>query len=439
MTQATLQGSRNSLADIQQEIRKGYFLIAGLLLLFSIFVGVVPIKTAAIAPGQLIVEGEKKSVQHLEGGIIQQILVKEGDLVEEGQVLAKLDETRLRTEVNSLETQLILSQARKARWQAQLAGSKTLEFSPWLLDHRHNPQAASAMDDQQKLYTNSQELFKEQQKSFQLQIAQAQEKAHGSQQQLQQKKQQHQQIKQEIQNQQNLLAKGLVTRSLLLDLEERSGDAAINASELGSSATVYQHQAEQLSSELAKLEHSHLTEAAEKLDELGEQIATAEQSLIARQQQLTRASIRAPISGYVVNMQVNTQGGVLGAGQTLMEIIPSKGSMVVEAQIPPKDRDVVQIGQPAEIRFSAFKQNAGLPIQGKVKLISADIIKHPEDQSPYYKTLIELDMAASQLPDNMTLHPGMQAEVMIVTGEKTLMSYISSPLTASFNRALTEN
>lgn len=439
MTSIAIQEDNPGLQAIRQQIRKGYTLIVGLLMVFSVFMGIVPIKTAAIAPGKVIMEGEKKTIQHLEGGIIRQILVKEGDLVKQDQILASLDETRLRTEASNLETQLILLYSREARWQAQMDKQETLVFSPWLLERRTDPQVARAMEDQQNLYASSLKLFREQQKSLQIQMAQAREKSRSSQQQWQQNKQQTRKIDQEISKQQALLAKGLITRNLLLELEEKASNSAINNSALASESTVYQQQADQIGSELGKLEQGYQTDAAEKLDELKEQIATTERNLLALQQQLARADIRAPISGHVVNMHINTQGGVVSPGQTLLEIVPSQGSQMVEARVNPRDRDVVRAGQAAEVRFSAFNQNEGQPIHGTVKLISADSLAQSGEQQAYYKTLIELDAGSAQLANGINLYPGMQAEVMIVTGEKSLLSYITSPLTASFNRALTEN
>lgn len=194
-----------------------------------------------------------------------------------------------------------------------------------------------------------------------------------------------------------------------------------------------------LDSEQEAIRNNRLKEVNQRLQEDRQLMIELQHAISKEQDRLLRTALRAPVNGTVVNLQQHTIGGVIAPGQIIMDIVPEGQSLIIDAKVDPKDRDIVEAGQPAKISFTAFSQRSSRPVDGKVKLISADRITDQVTQTDYFLAKIEITESPESLFKEIPIHPGMQAEVMIVTGERTALNYLITPLQRSFSRAFVEH
>lgn len=298
-------------------ISSGFLLIAVLIGGFMGWSALAPLQSAAIAQGSVNLDSYRKSVQHYEGGIIQKIMVREGQHVEQDDVLIELDETRAKSSQDLLEAQI-------ASEEKQLG----------LIDE-------------------------------------------------------------EIKIVEGLLEKGLAKKPRILELYRRQAELQGNRTE-------------------------HIAQ------------------LRAAKDVIERAKIRAPIAGSVVGLQVHTAGGVIKAGDTLLSIVPKDEPLVIEARIDPNDIDVVHSGLPAQVRLTPYNARIMPPLPAVVEWISADAMRDPSTGASFYLARVKLDGEPAELPDDIQLYPGMPAEIMVITGERSFMDYLAAPITRSYQRAFRE-
>ncbi len=302
---------------VRNTILLGVAVIAIFLGGFSVWAAVAPLQSAAIAPGSVSVDTYRKSIQHLEGGIVRDIIVREGQEVMKGDVLLRLDETQAKSRIELLEAQI---------------ASETAQL----------------------------ELLAE-----------------------------------EIEDIETLWKKGLARKSRILELRRRKVEL-----------------------EGDQTEHKAALRAAKDV--------------------IARSTVTAPITGSVVALRIHTTGGVIKPGDTLLSIVPKDETLVIEARVDPNDIDVVQKGLAAQVRLTPLNTRDIAPLDGRVIWISADRMMEDDSGAGYYLARIKLDDQASSLPKGVDLYPGMPAEVMILTGERSLLGYLAAPISRSFRRAFRE-
>ncbi len=422
-----------------RELKLGYGIIAlffGLLLTWGVL---AQLSSAAIAPGEVYVEGHRKQVQHLYGGTVKDILVREGDQVHKGQTLILLEDLDAKADYATIRSQLILAMARRARLQSASQGQDRITFPAWLLKQKHVEDVAEALQAQQNIFRSNHELLSEQKQILQHQIAQGEDQIRGEQQRLRGLKEKARLNARQLQTYKKLLAEGLITRSKLYTVENELAGLKASIGEVEASLAANRQNISQLKARITELDKSRQQGISRELDTLNEQVITLKQELSAARSRLQNTQVRAPIDGVVVNQTVHTTGGVVAAGETLLEIVPSEGKLMIEARIDPKDRDTVTVGQTAEVRFSAFNQRTSRPVQGEVSLISADRLTDSDNGQPYYRAVITLKDDPEKVLNGAQIHPGMQAEVMIVTGERSALDYLTAPFARSLNRAFRED
>lgn len=431
----------NQLSDeaMPVEVRLGYWTIALFILLLLCWAALVPLATGVIAPAVVSVEGDSKSVQHLTGGVVSKIHIKEGDLVSPGARLIALDFKPLESRYNALKANYTLLLARSARLEAESLGRSFIEYPDWLVQRNNEPAVAEAMRDQQGIFRSDLNLIREQAASFRHRINQAETQLSSDQMRLSGINKRAEAITTELKKYQQLLAQGLVTRSQIFSLDMaykglQDTKETIQGNIGSTQALIKQYTVEETESSMAKRNQS-----AKLLNALKKEIANTEKDLSLIEASLKQTVIRAPISGYIANLSVNTLGGVIAPGQTVMEIVPNNEKFIIKANVSTRDRPLIKVGQSAEIRFNAFNQSTTLPIKGEVVILSADRIMDRVTNTPYYSADIELRESTTAKLGGAVIHPGMQAEVIISTGERTALDYLVSPISQSFNRALREN
>ena len=411
--------------DNDRSVRRAGYTV---LLLFIFGVGAwavfAPLESAAIAAGVVQVEGKRKLVQHLEGGIVAEIAAANGDSVEQGQPLILLDATKDRAEKQILRGRILNTQALVDRLQAERDDLLNVAFSAPLINTAALDQRAqNAMDNETSLFSVRMADRLGEESVVQSRISGASELARS-------KGIIVDSLEEEIADLKILLADGYVDKQRLRQLERTKNQTLGELSDLDVAMREGQLKVLQIRKRFKTQVVDSLTEAREKLYDL-------EQQYEAVADRVARATIRSPVKGTVLNVEINTIGAVVTPGQTLMEIVPDADKLVIDARVSPMDIDRVEVGQPAEVRFSVFKD--AYMVSGTLTKLSADRLVDQGSDMPYYSAEIRLLEEDLHLLRGMSLVPGMPAEVLIKTGERTMMRYLTSPLARITSRSLIED
>lgn len=419
-------------------IMLGCFVIAlffGAGLLWASF---APLSSAAIAPGAVSVAGNRKTIQHLEGGIVHAIHVREGDPVKAGQPLIQLDDTQARATLEFLRAQHAAALLQEARLDAELADQATVSFSFEGAQPADDATVQQILLNQLDIFASRRAALKNQVDLFKKRILQQNLEIAGLDSQIATNRKQLDLVHQEMATVQSLVDKGLSTRSRLFSLQREEAGLESSVVQLETQIAVTQGAIQEVKTQIADLHATRFEQAAAEIREARDKLAQVQEQLPPAEDAFDRTTVRAPIDGRVVNMQVHTIGGVIAAGTPVLDIVPDNDQLVVEAHLDPKDRDVVGSGMPAEVRFTAFNQRSSMPVKGRVVWISADGLTDERTGQPYYVARIELVEDPATALGGGSIYPGMQATAMIVTGERTALSYLFRPLTRTFTAAFRE-
>lgn len=401
---------------------------------FGFWMFYVPLDSAAMAPGKLIIEGRSKRIQHYEGGIVEAIHVREGEVVNQGDLLLELDATRPQASQNLLIGQLLGLLAQQDRL---LAEQKLAESITWSaeLSNSTDTRRLSFMQEQQELLSSRKRQFRERVAIIEERIAKNIDAIEQLNHQLKQVKAQERAYRTEIGIVAPLVEGTLAPKTQLLGLQRDLSAVLERKSALESRIEGLEYDNRENSVQLAAQESNYLTEVNEKLAALRLQHTDLEQRLLAGQDVLERTKIRAPIAGQIVNLAVTTVGGSVGSGEPLMDLVPQSGTYLVEARVRPVDVDVISTGQSASIRFSAYSRRYMPAFEGRLVTVSNDRIEDPAvSEEPFYLAQIELD-AKKVTSEGVRLQPGMPIEVTIKTEARTLADYMLEPVMRSFDRA----
>lgn len=422
----------------------GRFIIAGGLVIalffggFGAWASLAPLASAAIAPGTVRAEGNRKTVQHLEGGIIGELLVREGDRVEAGQALIRLDTTAASSRYEAIRHQHDLFEASQARLLAEQARAARIAFPPGLEDRRTEPRVAMLLGNQEEIFATRRQSYEGQRDILGKRIEQLGSQIAGLEAQIASAERQLELIGSEQRTVADLVRKGLERQPRLLDLQRRA--AALEGSRAESRSEIAR--AEQTIGEtrlrILALDDEQSEKVATELESVQAELARAEEELTAATDVLRRRVIAAPLAGTVVNLQFFTPGGVISPGAPILDIVPVEDRLLIEAQLSPLDIDVVHPGLQAEIRLTAFKQRRTPSLYGSLLQISADRFIDERSGAPYYKVLVEVPAEELARAGDLELYPGMPTEVMIRTGERSFFAYMMQPVRDSFARAFNE-
>ena len=428
--------------NFNQEIRRiiliGYLVLGSFISLLLAWTFFVPLSSAAIAPGVISVDGYSKTIQHLEGGIIRELLVRDGDKVIAGQTIIKLDDTQAKAEYDSLTSQLILATTRYARLTAESKKADKIIFPQWILSARDQPAIENAIFEQTQSFASR---HNDQQQKLTI-IESRIDRLHNQFSQLKRSLASQKKllaiVRDELKHNHQFLKKGLVTRRDLFKLQNDEAKTEIEIREKQSQLAGIKQKIGQLQQQKIEIVAASSTKIALQLQADQEQIVKLTHLQSKSRDTLSRTVIKAPVSGTIVNMKAHTLGGIIAPSEVILEVVPTGQKLLINAYVEPKDRDIIRPGQLAEVRFTAFSQRALRPIKGKVNVISADRLIDQKTQKPYYLATIELTENPIKVLNNTPIHPGMQATVMIVTGERTAIEYLTKPLFRSFTRAFKE-
>lgn len=416
----------------------GYSIIGALFVVILLWGGFAPLESAALAPGIVQVEGNRKAVQHLEGGIIDSISVRNGDFVTKNQMLLQMDTTQAGAELQILESRRFNLMAQVSRLIAERDDLDSIGFlKPLQMAAGNDQRADDAIAGEVTLF-NARRLNRlGEAEVLGQRTAQLREKIAGLEAVRASKKAVATSLEEEISDLNELLAEGYVDKYRLRELQRLRSNVLGEAAELMAQIATTNVAIGETKLQIIQLTKQFKTEVVNAYKEAIASLYDIEQQYTALRDRVERATITAPEAGYVLGLVKTTVGAVVAPGEQLMEIVPSVDSMVVEAQVSPMDIDRVQIGQEAEIRFGVFKD--AYSITGQLMRLSPDRLIDRETGIPYYAAEITISDIELLMGENMELVPGMPAEVLIKTGERTMLGYITSPLKRLFSHALIED
>ncbi len=419
--------------------------IASLLTLVSVFgaggiwITTAQLESAAIAPGVVVVQSQRKTIKHLEGGIVEAILVSEGDRVKANQVMVQLDPTRAKANLDLLQGHHYAALALEDRLRAERDRVDNITFVKFLLDNQGDERVHDAIRGEQGIFVARRDAIIGQTAILNQKIAQLAEEIGGLQAQQKAERRQWKFIQEEISDQQKLYDKGHARKSRMLALKREAARLeGSRGQHLASIARAKQSIAEADLS-ILDLQNRRSSEVASKLREAEGEVDELEERLRSATDVLARTKIRAPQPGIVADLHIHTPGGVIQPGEPLMEMVPENDELVIEARVSPNDIDVVVVGMLAQIRLTAFNRRSTPTIDGLVTYVSADRLQDGPNGIPYYKTLVRVDPESLAKLDNVKLYPGMPADAYIATGSRTALNYFLSPITDSMARAMREN
>ncbi len=399
---------------------------------------IAPLHGAVVSQAVIKVEGNRKSVQHLDGGTVRQVLVKEGDLVAADQVLLVLDDSQSRAEVEVLRQQHLVLRATEARLLSELERRPALVFPEELKAEQDDRYVKAVMDGEVRQFESRKIALEGQRKVLEQRISQFEEQIAGFRGVESAYRRQLASIQAEAESLRGLVDRGLVARPRILQLDRTAQGIDGQLAENNAARARAEQNIGELRQQILQVESERVAEVTRELRDAQAKLLDVIPRLHYQRAVLSRTTVRAPYAGRVVALNFFGQGAVVGRGEKILDIVPDKTSLIVEAQIAVDDIGDVKPGQSSEVQFTSFKQKTLPRMRGSVLTVSADRLVDQRTNQAYYVALVALDENDLASAPELSLYPGMPVTVMIQTMERTALDYLLSPLTKSFNRAFRE-
>jgi epimerase transport system membrane fusion protein len=421
-------------------VRSGLFILFIFFCGFIAWGGLAPISGAIIAGGHVKIDTQRKTIQHLDGGIIREILVREGSVVEQGQPLITLEDTTSSSNLNILIDQLDALLAKEARSSAEKSLSKSIDFPPELLRDR-SEKLVKIVHNERAVFETRRRSLNDQSSLIHEEIAQARVAESGLKSQIAAIKDSIGFISERLRAAEKLIEKGFIEKTELLKIKEslsqKKEDLGKQTAEL---AQIRERMAE-LELQVISLRDTYVEDADNELKETRKEIFEIEERVRPAKDAQERQVIFAPIKGQVIDLKVSTTGGVVKPGEPLMDIVPDNSALLMEVKIQPKDADSVFIDQESDVQLDAYNRRTTPLLRGKVIYVSGDTL---EDQTAptdrfYYLAHIAVDDASVKAIQNISLSPGMPVTAFLKTNSKTFLEYLASPLLDHFRRTFRED
>jgi HlyD family type I secretion membrane fusion protein len=405
---------------------------------FGWWAATAPLDSAAIAEGAVIVEGKRKTVQHLEGGIVTEIRVVEGARVAAGDVLVKLDDTQARSKLDALRVQSDELAARVDRLIVERDGAAAISFSADLLAREDEPQIAVLLSGQRRIFATRSESLHGQIDILEQRKVQIDAQIAGLRAQVASVDMQLRLIDEQIAAVDDLVRKGLERKPRLLELQGRAAALTGTRGEYMASIARAQQARGETQLQIFDLRNRRAEDVAKELRDVQGQLDALREQLRGAEDVLQRTTVVAPTDGVVMDLRVHTTGGVVGSGQPILDIVPANDNPLIEAKLRPLDIDAVRPGLPAKVRLSALKQRNAPELSGRVVHVAADSLTDQRTGQSYYVAHVTIPRDELARVGLEELYPGMQSEVFIVTGARTAFAYLVAPIRESFARAFRE-
>ena len=399
-----------------------------------------PLSGAAVASGVVSPLGSRQTVQHLEGGIIREILVKEGDQVAAGAVLFELEDVRAQSEVGAYMGRLRAYAAEEARLIAERNGSETIDFNHPVLADPKDPNVREVIAQELNQFSARKASDESRQAILRQRISQIEKQIEGFDKQLKSIRRQNTLIREEIKGVKELYEKGYERKPRLLALQRSEAELLGLEGDLLSRVARANETIAETELQIVDIKIRRSEEVDDALSQVQARRIEVEELLKESQDRLTRTTITAPVAGTVLDLRFKTPGGVIRAGEAVLDIVPSEDELIIDARISPNDIDDVHVGNYAYVMFPAFTSRNTPRIDGTVEQVSADSFEDERTGARFYQAKIKVDREhLKEIAPHIELQPGMPASVFIATVERTVLEYLITPFTQMLERSFRES
>lgn len=435
-TIATLDAHSDDMPTSDRGIRRvGMMIVLVTFGLFGTWAALAPLGNAVYGSGVVMVQSYRKTVQHLEGGIVKELLVRDGDTVHKDDPLIVLDDSQLRAQFESTRNQLISTKAREARLRAER--DELPSIPPLDVGGVDSERAKEAIEGEEQVFRTRKNSRLTEISVQRERIGQLKQQILGLRDMIRTKVSLEKSYSGEITELKDLLAQGFVDKQRLLEQERKLDMLKSEVADHESTITKTQLQISETELQIIQLNKNFSSDVAKELSDVQSKVFDLQETAAALEDRLSRVVIRAPEDGMVLDMKVHTIGGVVGAGTPLLDIVPESSELVVEAHVAITDIDRISIGKLTDVHFSAFNSATTPVIEGEVTRISADRLKDDAGE-PYYLVRVKLTEKGLKRLGDRKLQPGMPAEVLINAGERTMLQYLLKPASNVFIKSMIE-
>lgn len=422
------------------------YIIAGLLVIALFFGGLwawsvfFPFQGAVIASGAVSVSGEKKVVQHLEGGMINKIFVQDGDKVAAGDVLIELQSSQVSSNVDLLQGRLVAKQAEAARYKAETAMKPEISWPKEFEKLKNLPELDEILKTEKQIFSSRRSDLEGKINLYNSQIKQLGNRIDGAKEELKSLGEIILNLKEDLKSKRPLVKEKYMGKTGVLELERILSEQEGRQGKLKQDIAQFNQMIQEMELRIVDIENQYRETAVSNLGQVTDTIFEVQEQIKPQVDAKKRLEIRAPVSGTVINMQIHSEeSGVVRPGMPLLEIVPDNMINVIKVQVRPQDIVSVKAGQPTKVQLAAFHRKATPPVRGKVTYVSPDLVTQQTGQGviSFYEAHVEIDkedLAAK----NAYLSPGMPVSCYITTDERTVISYLLGPLLKNVDMALRE-
>ncbi|MEO8717314.1 MAG: HlyD family type I secretion periplasmic adaptor subunit [Burkholderiales bacterium] len=433
-----MSAARPETGELTRIARSGLAVVLLGLLALGVWLVLAPLSGAIIAPGFVKVDMNRKVVQHQEGGIIKQVLVRDGEHVRQGQVLVVIDDVRLDATLDLLRTQHDGERAKAARLEAERAFLPAVTFPPELAARRSEPKVAELLQRETALFRARREALDSQVAVLRKHIRHTVDEAQALAGQIAAEERALKSQKEELAVNQQLFKQGFVQKTRLMSLERAVADYEARWEEHRAELAKTRQRSSEVELRVLAQRNAYVQSATDELKEISTRLFDLEERLRPSKDASDRQRIAAPIAGEVVGLLGFAPGAVVGPREVLMEIVPEDKNLIVEARIRPEDINHVRAGFPAEVRLTAYQTRTTPLVAGSGHYVAAGRMVDTQSGAPYYVVQVDVTAGALAAAGNLRMQAGMPAEVYIRTDSRTAFDYLFAPVTAYLRRGMRE-
>lgn len=397
-----------------------------------------PIDEGIPAAGVVTVDTKRKAVQHLQGGIVREVHVKEGSLVREGEVLMELEQASTRANYESVRQHYLAMRSSESRLLAEQSGTSEIRFHADIVAMQADPLVRQHMQTQQQLFNSRRLSLQAGVGALTESRAGLQEQRKGLVQVLAQRQRQLALVEEELAGLRELVREGYAPRNRQLELERSQAEIRSALAEAGAGLQRIDRQVEEVNQRVQLLQQDYRKEVDSQLAEVRREVQADAEKLAAVTQDLARTQLKAPATGQVLGLSVQSVGAVIAPGQKVMDIVPEQAPLLIEARVSPQVIDRLREGQSTDIRFAAFAHSPQLTVQGRVMSVSRDLLTDADTRQSYFLARVDITPEGRKALGAREVQPGMMADVLIKTGERSFFTYLTYPLVRRIAQSIKE-
>ena len=424
--------------DASRVSRWGMWVLVGGFGLFMLWAATAPLDAGVPANGTVTVAGNRKTIQHLTGGTIDAIEVKDGQAVKKDQVLVRLNATQAEAQLGMTQAQYIIAAAVEARLSAERMNAEKIDFS-LVLDkvQQQDERVGNAIALQEQLFQSRRTALRNEISILNENLAGAQQQLRGLEEVKVNRESQLRSLKQELANIRDMADKGFVPRNRMFELERNVSQIAAGLAEDIANIGRTRNQISELKLRVLNRQQEYQKEVESQLTDVQKEVQSLADRMAALDYEAKNTLIRSPIDGTVVGLNIHTVGGVIRSGEPLMDVVPHNEPLIIQAQVPTNLIDKVHVGLPVEIQFPAFSHSQTPNIPGTVQVVAADSVVDQKTGMPYYSVKVQVTPEGMKMLGVHKIRPGMPATALLITGERTMLNYLLKPLIDRMNIAFT--